>query len=275
MATSSEHRRSPRRRQRGSEAAGDTDRWMVSYADFMTLLFAFFVAMYGMSQLQQGDEERVSRALSERFYADQALAPVASSRAPLIQRDQSFLTPGIGGLFPRTRDRAPSASSSSDAAGRGGENEQLARMADRLRDNLQTTVDEGGFDIRREGRRVEVVIQNGVLFPSGSPRPSEPFISPLESVARVIRGRGHQVRVEGYTDNVPIEGGPYPSNWELSAARAATVVRLFSELGVTPERLSAIGRGEYQPVATNNTPTGRARNRRVVISISPSREQNN
>jgi chemotaxis protein MotB len=262
MVTSSDRRRPGRRPRRHRPEPEALDRWMVSYADFITLLFAFFVVMYAMSSISESKYEELARDLAARF---RALAPGEAPARPGGMPAGTGVpgTPdapaGVPGF---TRGRVPEPPPAAP-----GPTDTLDRMATDLRTNLRPLIDEGRFRIRRTGRRIEVEIQSGVLFPSGSPRPADPFVAPLESVARVIRETGHEVRVEGFTDDVPITGGPYASNWELSAARAATVVRLFSELGIDPARLAAVGYGEHRPVASNDTPEGRARNRRVVILI--------
>lgn len=274
MATSSERRQSRRRPRRGESPDEEAlDRWMVSYADFITLLFAFFVVMYGMSSVSQTKYEELARNLATRFReAPPASASAAPSpRPPLVEVEDEPLRgpvsaegiPGfLQGRFPVAggdRGEGPSAFS--------GETELLDGMVDRLESNLEPLIEQGRFRVRRSGRQIEIEIQSGVLFPSGSARPGDAFVEPLQSVARVIRDSGQEVRVEGFTDNVPVRGGRYASNWELSAARAARVVRLFAELGIDPGRMAAIGYGEHRPITDNDTASGRARNRRVVILV--------
>jgi chemotaxis protein MotB len=243
---------------------------MVSYADFITLLFAFFVVMYGMSSISQTKYEELAKNLAARFRQ----APVAAEPAPSESRPapaevgplrRPASTQGIPGFlqgrFAVTgSESAAGASASADA-------NALERTARRLRSNLDPLIEQGRFRVRRSGSRIEIEIQSGVLFPSGSARPGDAFVEPLQSVARVIRDRGQPVRVEGFTDDVPVRGGRYASNWELSAARAARVVRLFGELGIDPGRMAAVGYGEHRPIADNGTADGRARIRRVVIVV--------
>lgn len=128
-------------------------------------------------------------------------------------------------------------------------------------------VDAGLIDVRRDKRWIEVEIKSSILFNSGSARLSEQSVPVLRKLAEKIQPLNNVIHVEGFTDNVPISNFEFASNWELSAARAASVVHLFTGLGVDPHRMAAIGYGEYRPIAGNATPDGRAKNRRVVLVI--------
>jgi len=115
---------------------------------------------------------------------------------------------------------------------------------------------------------VEISLNSNLLFASGSAQPNPEAMPILAQIASILSGYKNPVHVEGFTDNVPIESAVFPSNWELSAARSATVVRLLAESGVDPDRLAAVGYGEYQPMSSNDTAEGRSDNRRVVLVVS-------
>ena len=115
---------------------------------------------------------------------------------------------------------------------------------------------------------LEIELSSTLLFGSGSADLNPPAIELLGSMASLLEEHNNPVRVEGFTDNQPIQSSKFPSNWELSAARAAAVVQLFIEEGIAPQRLAAVGYGEFQPIAENNTAEGREKNRRVVLMIS-------
>ena len=115
---------------------------------------------------------------------------------------------------------------------------------------------------------IEITLNSSLLFPSGDAIPNDAAFAIIEKVARILAPYRNPVHVEGFTDNVPIHNSQYPTNWELSAARAASIVRMLAQDGLDAGRLAAVGYGEFQPVADNATADGRARNRRVVLVIS-------
>jgi chemotaxis protein MotB len=148
------------------------------------------------------------------------------------------------------------------------ESKRLGFVAASLASVLQPLIDQQEVKVTHNGSWVEVTMRSTLLFPSGSARLSGGAMKILRDVSRVLKPVPNSVHVEGYTDNVPINTAAYPSNWELSAARAASVVHLFTRLGIAPERLAAVGYGEHRPVADNDTEGGRSRNRRVSLIIS-------
>ena len=140
-------------------------------------------------------------------------------------------------------------------------------VADRVESNLESLIDDGLVNVRRKDNWLEIEFKSSVLFDSGNARLSGVATGVLDELAGLLKEFPNPIQVEGFTDNVPISTVAFPSNWELSAARAASVVSLFAGYGVNPERMAAIGYGEYRPIAENDTPDGRARNRRVVLVI--------
>ena len=137
-----------------------------------------------------------------------------------------------------------------------------------MREAFADLIGSNQLTVRGNELWVELELNSSLLFPSGDALPNDAAFGLLEKVAEILAPFDNPIRVEGFTDNLPISTDKYPTNWELSAARAGSVVRMLVADGVDPERLAAVGYGEFQPVADNATAEGRARNRRVVLVIS-------
>ena len=229
------------------------DRWLVSYADFITLLFAFFVVMYAMSTVSEGKYNVLRGSLVSAFRAEAGGPPIEVAAAPPE-------------LPPR---RAPRLSEQARAEQREQreQREQMRGIAEGIRGVLDQLVQDGHVKVTQSIRGVSVEINASVLFASGQAQLRADSVRALGQVARVLSGAAQGIQVEGYTDNAPISTSQFPSNWELSAARAASVVRLFIDSGVAQQRLSVIGYGPNRPVSHNDTPEERARNRRVTVMI--------
>jgi chemotaxis protein MotB len=223
------------------------DRWLVSYADLITLMFAFFVVMYAISSVNESKH----RALTESLVSAFAAMPVAPV-APVIQPALP-----VKPTLPPKR--------SSDTLRR--EKERMTRIGRDIQHVLAPLVNEGKVRVTHTERGVRVEINASVLFAPGDATLANGTSEALKVVASVLKDHSDAIQVEGHTDSVPIRNASFPSNWELSAVRASSVVRLFVESGVTESRLSAVGRGPTQPVASNDTPEGRLRNRRVAVMI--------
>ncbi len=265
------------------------ERWLVSYADFITLLFAFFVVMYSTSSVNEGKYRVLSDSLMGAFSsrerslqpiqvgdlvrspASDQLSPAASSR---LTAAPELVTPDEGQAISKDtvvelgEDRRELDPQSADAPMADG-----ASLARRISRSILPQIDKDMVEVRLQEDRVELELKSSILFSSGSARLVEQAIPILEDVATVLKGFPNPIQVEGFTDNVPIRTVAFPSNWELSAARAASVVHLFMKYGVRPERMTAIGHGEYRPVADNDTLEGRRKNRRVVIVIPSGENQ--
>lgn len=223
---------------------------MVSYADFITLLFAFFVVMYSLSSLNEGKYRVMSDSVVQAFrnIGSQdsgrivALAPVPSIR-PL-----------------------PPASAEAEEL-RRAKAERVRNMAEEIRRVLAPLVADGQVRVTEGAFGITVEINASVLFAPGEAQLGPDAVRALRAVAQVVADAEFPITVEGHTDVTPIASAMFPSNWELSAVRASSVVRLFVENGVRPSRLTAAGYGDQRPVADNATAEGRARNRRVAILV--------
>ena len=265
-------------RKKPHEEHENHERWLVSYADFITLLFAFFVVMYAISSVNEGKYRVLSDALVAAFRSSpKSLQPIqvgSLSKAPVTSEAQEDERKPAMVRLPKM---FVSQSESLEGEVRdplmeekyldGDDVVNIAKIADAVQEALQELVDEGLITINRDALWIEVEIKDSVLFPSGSARLQDEAIPILQELARILRQFPNPLRIEGHTDNIPIHTVVYPSNWELSAARAASVIRLFVQAGIDPTRMVAQGYGEFRPVADNDTPEGRARNRRVTIVV--------
>jgi chemotaxis protein MotB len=253
-ATSRKGERAPRRRARSAQQPEHDarERWVVSYADFITLLFAFFVVMYAISSLNEGQYRVLSDALLHAFRHERVVTAQTAGIAPLnTTRPAPPLRPVV-----RSIDTV-----------RKAQEQKLLAVASRLQDALKPLVQTGAVRLTRLPHGIAVEINASVLFAPAQAALQDDSIAALVAVARVLNETDNVVKVEGHTDNLPIASAQYPSNWELSSARASSVARLFVANGVVATRLTATGYAENRPVESNDTPEGRARNRRVTLLI--------
>ena len=255
------------------------ERWLVSYADFITLLFAFFVVMYSVSAVNEGKYRVLSDSLAAAFRSPaKSLDPVQMGnpmRAPPVpHHDQNPMAPARPGNIPPVQmpmlKSLPDQRTAAAAAQARVEAERakvVTQIAEEMEKALAALIDQDLVNVRRNKFWMEVEIKTSLLFPSGSAQIASSATATLSKVAVILNRYPNPIHVEGFTDNKPIRTLAFPSYWELSAARAASVVRLFSSSGIKPERMVAIGYGEHQPVADNATPEGRNTNRRVVLVV--------
>ncbi len=268
-------------RKKKHEEHENHERWLVSYADFITLLFAFFVVMYAVSSVNEGKYRVLSESLSAAFRSPtKSIMPIQighTAKSPLIDSLDFRQAPTVVQLpnmpIPRPEPDAQTEQSerkkSEDASKPSPEQAQqaLTEISDQIEKAMGEMIDRGLISVRRSKHWVEVEINTSILFPSGSATLSSAALPVLQKLADILNKFPNAIHVEGFTDNVPINNVIFPSNWELSAGRAASVVHLFTQAGVNPERLVAIGYGQFRPAADNATAAGRAKNRRVVLVI--------
>jgi chemotaxis protein MotB len=235
-------------RKKFDESTENHERWLISYADLITLLFAFFVVMYAISVVNEGKYKVFSVSLGDAFSR--------TSTSSSYQPGQAQAILPIPTVLEKRR---------MDALKR--EKESLTRLARDLSSTLAPLVREGKVRVTQNSRGVTVEINASVLFDPGEARLTPESDEALRALAVQLRNDSHAVQVEGHTDPTPIANAQFPSNWELSAVRAGSVVRLFIDSGVAPERLTVVGHGANIPVAPNATAEGKARNRRVAVTI--------
>lgn len=245
-----------KRKQENEEHADNHERWLVSYADFITLLFAFFIVMYAVSSVNEGKYRVLSSSLVSAFKNDNSsnLAPPHATDFSPISIQQSNQTDSI-----KLIDNLSSQKTKKQ--------EKMKSMAKNILHALEPLVKDGQVRVTQSSLGITVEINASVLFSPGQAKLADNSSLTLQAVAHVIKGHEHEIHVEGHTDNLPIQTENFPSNWELSSARASSVIRLFTENGVEAHRLTALGYGENRPIETNETPEGRKRNRRVTVMI--------
>ena len=229
--------RNGRRARRTWSRSPSHERWLVSYADFITLMFALFTTMYAVSTVDATKMNTLAESLSVAF--DQP----GDGGVALMIPEQTFL----------------------DAAVRVRE---LAGLREQLADHLARDIDSDLVDLRLDGRGLVISLHEAGAFATGSAELALPARSLIETVATAIRNLDNIVRVEGHTDDVPISTPRYRSNWELSTARATSVVTyLVEELFMSSERFAIAGYGEFRPLVPNDSDENRAKNRRVDIVV--------
>lgn len=222
------------RRSRQTDEHENADRWVVSYADFITLLFAFFTTLYAISRVDTGKLEMFAGSMKSAFKT--------SGAGPA--------TPVIEGIVPV----------SPDIIG-------LEKEFRKIIDTLKTKDD---ISVRHDERGLIISLGDNLLFDAGHAAVKQDAMPALSAIASVIQKMPNKMSIEGHTDNIQINNPnlKYASNWELSAARATSVLSyLLKNYNLSPERFSAAGYAEFRPIASNTTPEGRAKNRRVDIIV--------
>ncbi len=252
-------------RKKKAEEHENLERWLVSYADFITLLFAFFVTMYASSRV---DEQKMGSAVEslQRALGAVIAVPVPSRQAGVFH---DFSNPVQVTIVPIGAPHA----------------QEVNKLAQELKKKIEGPQGKGGKKAGAQAYQVSFILQERGLvirvsdqffFQIGEAaiRPEvQPF---LKVLGQTLQGLDNSIRIEGHTDNVPINTAQFPSNWELSTARATTIIRYFlTNFQFDPQKLSAAGYGEFRPIAANDTPEGRDQNRRVDVVILNSQEKKN
>lgn len=249
-----------RRARRPPQESDDQDRWLVSYADFITLLFAFFVVMYAISSVNEGKYRVLADSLTSAFKTTpRSMEPVQVGQHASVSSAQTATQAVI-----RTTQTGDASLLRLQELAR---NKAMSQISKQVNEALKPLIDTGVVKVKQDSLWVEIDIKSNILFGSGDAIIQQQAVPALSRLAKVLEQFPNDIQVEGYTDNVPISTGVFPSNWELSAARAANVVHLFMNHGVTPGRMAAVGFGEYRPIADNRTESGRNINRRVAIIV--------
>jgi chemotaxis protein MotB len=232
-------------RRRQIEEHLNHEAWAIPYGDLVTLLLAFFVVMYSISTVNEGKYRVVSDSLNAAFRG-----------APMGPQPVQVGTPAA------TTVAAPVVQLDNDARSMA-----MHQMAQAAEEAMSPLIAQGLVDVQQGDGFVEIAIRSDILFGSGVAQLADSATPVIRQLADVLKSFPNSIQVKGHTDNVPISGGLYRSNWELSAARAASVVHLMTEGGIDPRRVSVVAYGEFRPVLPNTTPDGRNANRRVVLTI--------
>lgn len=234
------------------------ERWLISYADFITLLFAFFVVMYSISSVNEGKYKVFSDSLSVAF--TNQLRPTAE--IPAISPQEQMLRTLVDRRTARLGEQQRKIQ------------EHMKKIAGNLNQVMAPMISQGQVNVVQTRRGVVLDISASALFRAGEAAVQPGSVVVLKQVASVLAREDHAIEVEGHTDDIPISTPQFPSNWELSSARASSVVRILIDNGIQAKRLTAVGLAANQPLAPNDSPENRARNRRVTITIvSPDMER--
>jgi len=241
----------PRRRKKRTGGGENHERWLITYADLITLLMIFFVVMYAMSKVDESKFDSLVVSLKNVFQ------PTAT--VPLEQ---------VGGsaIVSRTPDlnRRDSAGAKERAQ---AERAQLDELKKKVEAFVQSKGLSGKINVLDTERGLQITLSDAALFDSGQAALKESAQTVLGGLAPFLQIVPNKVAVEGHTDNVPIRTERFPSNWELSSQRAVNVVHFFEGAGVAHERLQAVGLADTMPLAANDTDDGRAANRRVNLIV--------
>lgn len=266
-------------RKKRHEEHTNHEAWAIPYGDLITLLLAFFVVMYALSSVNEGKYRVLSDSLVAAFRgAPRSLDPiqigdVQRSQGNLETERQRTLVPfeialqEQEGLIEQSKEWQMMRASGMTPEEIDEAVAEIDSLSKLINKELAELIEQDKVDIRRNDFWLEVEINTEVLFPVGSASLAPGSLDTVRRLGEMLAATGTRIQVEGHTDDLPISTPQFPSNWELSAARAATVVRMFAQAGVDPSHMAALGLAEYQPVEANTTTEGRAANRRVVIVI--------
>jgi chemotaxis protein MotB len=247
------------RRRRKKKTHSSHERWLVSYADFITLMFAFFVVLFATAQADKKKEAAVSQAIDHAFRTLGLFAP-------------SKIDPKAKGFAVSTDAAAAPVNVvlGEELAASPAVKRDMERLQRELQGKLSNQIAEHSVAMHIGHDGLVISLREAGFYDSGSATPHAVSIPSLDAIAETLKSTPYDIRIEGHTDNVPIHTSRFDSNWELSTARASTLARLFIERhGFEPSRLSASGYAEFRPVASNATAEGRSENRRVDIVVLP------
>jgi chemotaxis protein MotB len=257
------------------------EAWAIPYGDLVTLLLAFFVVMYAISSLNEGKYRVLSDSLFAAFRGTpRTMQPIqvgekqvgsgADVKTTLVEQamiegqPRSMLAPvPVKTGLPEPKQADPGELNAKQSA----RAKALQQVADEVAKAMDHLVKANLVVVRRTDFWIEVEIKTDILFPSASAQLEPSAVGVIEKLGEALQPYPNAIRVEGHTDNRPIRTVAFISNWELSAARAGSVVRVLATKGVSPARLAVIGYGENRPMQANDTPEGRNANRRVVVVI--------
>ena len=235
------------------------ERWLVSYADFITLLFAFFVVMYAISSVNQSKYQQLTSAMGSAFMgqANGGIPNINTKKESgaenQLHQDRSLIKPlPLSYLIAEKNRKA---------------REAMLKVGLDLSGELSPLINTGKVTVAQNNRGVRIDINDSLLFEAGSADLSPQATPLMTQIADTLKTSAYTIQIEGHTDNTPIHSATFFSNWELSAVRASSVVRMLNSLGIVENRLSATGFGSTQPISENETDIGRAKNRRVSIMI--------
>lgn len=254
-------------RRRRQEIYVNQERWLISYADFITLLFAFFVVMYSISQVNDSKYQMLSDTFIEAFNQP-TNAKTSTEPQDNISASVSITPIDLGKSAITDSSSPPNTTEPVSSSEPVKTSDELTQISDLVSEKFTQLINDQMIQVSSNELWLQIELKDSILFSSGSADTSEQAQKIFDEIAGILQNYSNPVQVEGFTDNIPINSLKYPTNWELSTARASAIVKYLASKGVAPERLSAVGYGEYQPVAANSTEQGRAQNRRVTIMVA-------
>lgn len=237
--------------------SADMDRWIISYADFITLLFAFFLVMYAMSSINQEKYEEVSVALSDVFTRGSEVLTGEQTEFTGVTAGE-LLSSDLGAVEDKTITKV-------------GE-PVLSELQEKLLVAFDHYLVTDDVSIASDSHWIKIEVGSHLLFESGSISLAVSSDEILESLSVILKQTNGYLLIEGHTDNAPIDSGVLASNWELSALRSANIARILVWHGVLPDKIAVSGYSEYRPLYSNLTAEGRRKNRRVVFLLTPNRQ---
>jgi chemotaxis protein MotB len=258
------------RSKRHSVEEDNVHRWLISYADYMTLLFALFVVLYAMAMVNEKPFETITESVGRVFQANDEQPKNRGHGDDILDVNTSKTNKKLYGngildvAGPEVVEGEQVLSNVSDS--QVGTN--LTSLEEELHTALYELVESGYAQLQIDGDWLEIELNSGLLFPSGSSSATNTASQILSVIYDVLGEVTNFVRVRGYTDNQAINTEIFSSNWELSVYRATSILRLLEDKGMNPARMAIEGYGQYYPSADNTTEIGRAKNRKVVVAIS-------
>lgn len=258
------------RARRQSVEYDNVERWLVSYADYMTLLFALFVVLYAMAVVNEEPFEAVTESIGRVFQANNERENNQAHGNDILQVNSAETQKQLFGNAivdvkgtTLVEGRVPLSNVADTQVG-----STLTSLEKELHEALYDLVESGYAQLTVDGDWLEIELSSGLLFPSGSSSPTNAAKKILSVIYNIISKATNYIRIRGYTDNQLIDTEIFSSNWELSVFRATAILRELEKLTLNPSRMAIEGYGQYYPNADNTTAEGRAKNRRVVIAIS-------
>ena len=254
------------RRRRRTDAQGGHERWLVSYADFITLLFAFFVVLYASSRSDHRKQAQVSQAIDSAFHSMGLFPDPKQPTAHL--KNVSAISQGVPS--PDQPVSAINVVMGEQIMAPAKVKEDLDRVQKEMEKLLSNQIADHTVAIKMGKDGLVISLKEAGFFTSGSASPHADTLPILREIAEALSGTPYDLKIEGHTDNVPIHNAEFASNWELSSSRATRLARIFIATGdIAPERITASGYAEFHPISANTEAGGRAENRRVDLVVKP------
>jgi chemotaxis protein MotB len=248
---------------------GADERWLLSYADFITLLLALFMVLFALSTVNRDKFAQFRTGLVSAFDSSANASPTVPGGTGLLQESSLVKSPGASKELKETKPQPPSDNTTDSSSTTAAESAGTAKAAQKIQAKLLAKGLAGDVHIEQTARGLVIqLLTDKVFFSSGSAGLAGRGAEVIDTVGQALRQLPNDISVEGHTDNQPISSSQFPTNWELSTTRADSVLRRLSEHdGLNPAHLQAIGYSDTRPIAANDSVTNRARNRRVEIVV--------